>query len=65
MLLDGEDAMKGTAPSGRTGELGLPYLALKHQAIQISPFQGGVSDVQRWPNWIGGAIKPSMRKSPG
>jgi hypothetical protein len=36
--------MEGTAPSGRNGCGGLPNLALKRQAIQISPFQGEGGD---------------------
>jgi hypothetical protein len=33
--------MKSTAPSGRIWGWGTACLALKHQAIQMSPFQGG------------------------
>ena len=36
-------SLKGTAPSGRMGRVGTAYPALKRRAIQISPFQGGVS----------------------
>jgi hypothetical protein len=36
--------MKGTAPSGRIWGVGLPYLALKRQANQITPFQGEGGD---------------------
>jgi uncharacterized protein len=41
----------GSAPSGRVGFWGAAYLALKRQAIQISPLRGeGNTSGRRWEN---------------
>ncbi len=47
----------GSAPSGRMGDWGAAYLALKRQAIQMSPFQGeGSGSFQKHPDWFSSRI---------